>query len=419
MANSTATAAAPAAPMSFGEVLRIDVMRRVWYAQVISLFGDFLALFAVIAVVSFTMHGTPNQITGVQIFYMLPLVFVGPIAGVFVDRWPLKPTLVASDLIRAGLAMLLIPATSMWQVYIVLAALSCVSSFFGPAQQVTIRTHVPVTGLISANALMQMAFMGMRVVGPATAGAVAASFGPRTCYAIDVASFVGSAALIGSVAIKRPASATPSAQATPSSSNRIHAIWRDLVQGVSFIVHHAALLFVVMAMAAGLFTIGCFGPLIAIFVRDTLHGSARLFGFVSAMVGVGLFLGTPVVRKISAQFSNDTLVLSGLAGIGAGVFLLGAIPHQIATLLAAAAIGFAFAAIMVPAQTLLQRETPHEMIGRVSSTNISVALLAQVGGLMLSGALADLFGVRMVFFLCAGLAIAMAAGGRAFLRARG
>jgi MFS family permease len=306
MANSTATAEtaaatatvppAAAAPMSFGDVLRIVVMRRVWYAQVISLFGDFLALFAVIAVVSFTMHGTANQITGVQIFYMLPLVFVGPIAGVFVDRWPLKPTLVASDLIRAGLALLLIPTTSIWQVYVVLAALSCVSAFFGPAQQVTIRTHVPAAGLISANALMQMAFMGMRIVGPSTAGVVAASFGPRICYAIDVASFVGSAALIGSVAIRRPPSATPgtpAAQTAPSSSNRIHAIWRDLIQGVSFIFHHSAILFVVMAMAAGLFTIGCFGPLIAIFVRDTLHGSARLFGFVSAMVGVDCSSGPP------------------------------------------------------------------------------------------------------------------------------
>src|SRR5262245_8637094 len=418
MANSTATAAAPPAPMSFRDVLRIDVMRRVWYAQVISLFGDFLALFAVIAVVSFTMHGTPKQITGVQIFYMLPLVFVGPIAGVFVDRWPLKPTLIASDLIRAVLAMLLIPAVSIWQVYIVLAALSCVSSFFGPAQQVTIRTHVPPQGLISANALMQMAFMGMRVVGPGTAGVVAATFGPRTCYAIDAISFFGSAALIGSVIIRRPPSTTPAAQAAPSSSNRIHAIWRDMLQGMSFIFHHTAILFVVMAMAAGLFTIGCFGPLIAIFVRDMLHGSARLFGFVSAMVGVGLFLGTPVVRKVSGQFANDTLVLSGLAGIGAGVFLLGAIPHQIATLIGAAVIGFAFAAIMVPAQTLLQRETPHEMIGRVSSTNISVALLAQVGGLVLSGVLANLFGVQMVFILCAGLAMVMAAGGRLFLHAR-
>src|ERR1044071_4036036 len=167
MSTLTATAAAaPPAPMTFRDVLQIDVMRRVWYAQLVSLFGDFLALFAVIAVVSFAMHGTPRQIVGVQIAYMLPIVFIGPIAGVFVDRWPLKPTLIASDLLRALIAVMLIPAANVWQVYLVLAALSCVSAFFGPAQQVTIRTHVPAHGLISANALMQMAFMGSRVVGP-------------------------------------------------------------------------------------------------------------------------------------------------------------------------------------------------------------------------------------------------------------
>src|SRR6266581_2367860 len=111
MSTVTAEAAKPQAPMSFADVLRIDVMRRVWYAQIISLFGDWLALFAVIAVVSFAMHGSPKQILGV----------------------------------------LLIPSTALWHVYIVLAALSCVSAFFGPAQQVTIRTHVPMHGLISAN----------------------------------------------------------------------------------------------------------------------------------------------------------------------------------------------------------------------------------------------------------------------------
>ena len=98
MSTSTAAAAAaaPPDPLSFGDVLRIDVMRRVWFAQVVSLFGDFLALFAVIAVVTFRMHGTAAQVTGLQIAYMFPIVFIGPIAGVFVDRWPLKPTLVSS-----------------------------------------------------------------------------------------------------------------------------------------------------------------------------------------------------------------------------------------------------------------------------------------------------------------------------------
>jgi DHA3 family macrolide efflux protein-like MFS transporter len=398
--------------MSFADVLRIDVMRRVWYAQIISLFGDWLALFAVIAVVSFVMHGSPNEIIGVQIAYMLPIVFVGPIAGVFVDRWPLKPTLVASDLIRAGLALMLVPSTALWQIYIVLAALSCVSAFFGPAQQVTIRTHVPMHGLISANALMQIAFMGSRIVGPATAGYIASVFGPRVCYTLDVLSFVLSAALIASVAIKRaPGTGAPA----ESSSNRIHAIWRDMREGMSFIVHHAAVLFVVLAMAAGLFIIGCFGPLVAIYVRDNLQGSARLFGYVSGMIGVGLLLGTQILRKLATRVADDTMVLSGLAGIGVGVFLLGAVVHPAATLLASFTIGFAFSAIMVPAQTLLQRETPHAMIGRVSSTNISVALLGQIIGLLMSSIFADLFGVRTVFVLCAGLAFVLAAGGKAFL----
>jgi DHA3 family macrolide efflux protein-like MFS transporter len=408
------TSAAPAAPLSFVDVLRITVMRRVWYAQIVSLFGDFLALFAVIAVVSFRMHGTPAQLTMLQIAYMLPIVFVGPIAGVFVDRWPLKPTLITSDLLRAGLALLLIPATQVWHVYGVLAALSCVSAFFQPAQTVTIRSHVPTQGLMSANALMQIAFMSSRIVGPATAGAIVASFTPQVCYLLDVFSFLISATLIASVGIVRPASVQPPSE---SSSYRIHAIWRDLKAGMHFILHHAAILFFVLAMAAGMFTIGCFGPLISIYVRDTLHASARLFGYVSGMVGVGLLIGTQIIRQLARRVTDTSLVLWGLVGIGAGVLLLGAVPHIAATLTATFTIGFAFGAIIVPASTLIQRETPPDMLGRVGSTNSSVIFLGQIVGLAVSGVLAQFLGVRTVFFLCAALAVALAGAGRTFLSA--
>src|SRR3982750_1454869 len=99
------TAAAAPAPMTFRDVLRVTVMRRVWYAQLVSLLGDFLAVFAVISVVTYRQHGTAAQVTGIQIAYMLPLAVLGPLSGVFVDRWPLKRTLVASDLIRAVLVL--------------------------------------------------------------------------------------------------------------------------------------------------------------------------------------------------------------------------------------------------------------------------------------------------------------------------
>jgi MFS family permease len=151
-------------------------------------------------------------------------------------------------------------------------------------------------------------------------------------------------------------------------------------------------------------------------VRDTLHASAGLFGYVSGMVGVGLLVGTQVIRQIAKRASDTGLVLWGLIGIGAGVLLLGAVPHIAATFAATFTIGFAFAAIMVPAQTLIQRETPPDMLGRVGSTNASVIFLGQVLGLAVSGVLAEIVGVRTVFFLCAALSVALAAAGRIFLR---
>jgi len=407
---ATQTQTAPPAPMTFREVLGLLVMRRVWIAQVVSLLGDFLALFAVIAYVTYRLRVSPAQVTGVQIAYMAPFAILGPLSGVFVDRWPLKPTLVSSDLIRAVLVVLLFFTTSLWQIYAVLAALSCVSTFFAPAQSVTIRTYVPPHGLISANALMQTAMMGTRIIGPTLAGILVAAFGANVCYALDVVSFVGSAALIGTVGIVRP---PRTAQAgAPSNKGRVGAVLHDMGVGMRFIVHHAAVSFVVMAMAAGMFVIGCFGPLIAVYVREWIHAGALVFGLVSAMVGLGMIVGMPVVRRLSGTISNSTLVLGGLAGIGVGALLLGAFTLAPTAMLGTFTLGLTFSAVIVPAQTLIQRETPHELMGRVSSTMMSVVFFGQLVGLVLSGVLAQAVGVRIVFFVCAVLAWVLTGAGK-------
>ena len=79
----------------------------------------------------------------------------------------------------------------------------------------------------------------------------------------------------------------------------------------------------------------------------------------------------------------------------------------------------AVSAVIVPAQTLLQQETPPALVGRVSSTSMSVVFLGQVLGLALSGVLANAVGVRLVFLLCASFAVILAAGGKAFLHIGG
>src|ERR1700761_9058313 len=112
------------AALSMRDVLRFPVMRRLWYAQIVSNFGDFLALFAVIGVLTFKLHATAQQVTGVQISYQVPIAVLGILAGVFVNRWPLKRTLVSSDVIRGFLVLGLLVSTAIWHYYLILAAIS-------------------------------------------------------------------------------------------------------------------------------------------------------------------------------------------------------------------------------------------------------------------------------------------------------
>ena len=403
------------APLSMGAVLRIPMMRRLWYAQIISVFGDFLALFAVISILTFKLHANAQQVTGVQIAYLLPIAVLGIMAGVFVDRWPLKPTMVASDSVRAGLCLLLLFAHQMWHFYAILAAISIISSFFGPAQGVAIRSAVPFHGLRSANALMQQVMFGMRIIGPAIAAFMVASFGAVSCYVLDSASFVGSACLIASVAFVAQAAAPRTGLGGAPEAGALGRVWTDMKQGISFTVHHAGLLFVILALAAGMFVLGCFGPLIAVYVRDSLHASTKVFGIASGLIGLGMLLGVNALNAFAKKVKNTILVYAGLAGIAFGLVFLAGLTHVWSTMLGDFLIGFSVAGIIIPSQTMIQQETPAALMGRVGSTVMSVVFTAQIAGLVLSGILAQRIGVRHVFAVCAGLLAVLVVAGKLFM----
>jgi DHA3 family macrolide efflux protein-like MFS transporter len=407
---------APPAALSMREVLRITTMRRLWYAQIVSNFGDFLALFAVIGVLTFKLHATAQQVTGVQISYQVPIAVLGILAGVFVDRWPLKRTLVSSDLMRGLLCLLLLVSTEVWHFYLILAAISIVSSFFGPAQGVVIREAVPFHGLRSSNALMQQVMFMMRIIGPSAAGMLVASFGPNPCYLLDAASFFASACFIASVAIKR--GATVHKHTVAEDKGAVAKIWHDMQQGMSFILHHAALLFVILAMSAGMFIIGCFGPLIAVYVRDSVHAGNTVYGWASAMIGAGMLVGVNALNTYGTKIRNTILVYSGLLGIAAGLVVLSVLTRVWSTLLGDFLIGGSVACIIIPAQTLMQQETPPELMGRVGSTFMSSVFTAQILGLLVSGALAQVTGVREVFAICAGTLVLLTLAGKLFMEPR-
>jgi MFS family permease len=193
---------------------------------------------------------------------------------------------------------------------------------------------------------------------------------------------------------------------------------RDFVEGNRFIFTHAGLSFVFLAMAVAMFVLSSFSPLISIFVRDELHAGPFLFGVVSAMVGVGLIVSTTVMVKVAGRKVEPHVVLYGLVGLGMATAVLGISHYAWLAAVSTFLMGNAVALVLVPAQTMSQQETPHEMIGRVSSTFMSMISVAQILGLLLSGGLAERLGSRHLFLACSAVLAVLAAGGWVWLRQR-
>src|SRR5579871_3625834 len=139
--------ATPAPQLTFSEVIKIREVRRLFWAQLVSIFGDFLAIFAVFSLVTFQLHGTPTEVSMILVAYMLPLALVSPLAGVFVDKWNVKWTMIASDVIRGVLVLVLVFVRDINAIYVIFLGMSTVSSFFVPAQSVAVRALAPAAGL--------------------------------------------------------------------------------------------------------------------------------------------------------------------------------------------------------------------------------------------------------------------------------
>jgi MFS family permease len=294
-------------------------------------------------------------------------------------------------------------------VYGILFALSLVSSFFIPAQSVTVRTIVPREGWLSANALMQQNMQITRILSPALAGAAVALAGPNLCFWIDAASFLFSAWMLSGIVVRR--------DAAPATAG-VRGVLAEMVVGLRFLFTHAAISFVMAATGAAVFTMGCFGPLIAIHVRDWLHAGPATFGVLSALVGVGMIAGTQSIHRFGRHRSPEHMVLAGLATIGAGVFLMAAVRLVAFTALGTLGMGIGTGFIIAPAQTLFQRETPIQLAGRISSSVMAVISVSQILGLLVSGNLAQAAGIRNLFFLSAAGLVAMAAAGHIVLARR-
>ncbi len=379
----------PPQMLTMRQVLADKQFRRLWIGQLVSIFGDFVALFAVQVAITFRMHGTAEDVTGVMVAFVLPMAIIGPIAGVFVDRWNPRITMIVSDLTRAVLIAMLAFATHLWQIYAIFFAMSTVSSFFLPAQSVTVPLLVKREGLMAASGLMQQAMQFVRIFSPAAASSLVSWFGEAACYYADSLTFLVSASLLATLVYHR---------APLQSARGLKAVLNDLGAGMKFIFTHPKYSFVILSMTAGMFAISCFGVLLSVYVRDILHGGPKLFGALGSLIGAGSITGAIVVQKLSKGKAPAHMVSFGLLGVGIFILLIAIFGQTVTTLAGSFGIGFSVAFILVAATALLQGETPPELRGRVSSSYMALISVAQSVSLIFAGGWATRFGLANLFY---------------------
>ena len=381
----------------------MTAFQRLWLAQTVSLLGDFVALFAVQVAIVFRIHGSASDMASVFIASLAPSIVLGPVAGMFAERWDPRRTMIASDLARGVLILLLVCAVTAPQICAISFAVSCFSSFFAPARAIVLPMLVAPDLLLAANARLQQSMQVVRIASPAVASALVAAFSERICYAADSATFLGSALLLATVRYSPPAH-----RAAPRD------VLRDLSAGFRFLFADPRFSFVAFSLTAGTFSAGCFGALASVYVRDVLHRGPPLLGMIGMLIAAGTVGGSSLLSKYAGRRDPRRLIGCGMAAVGASILLIAAQPTQTAALLGSAGMGLGVAVVVLAAAVMLQGETPPELRGRVSGAAAALTSLAQLAALLLSGTWAAHLEIRGVFALSAALLFAIGACG--FLR---
>ncbi|HYI15481.1 MAG TPA: MFS transporter [Thermomicrobiales bacterium] len=396
------------------DLLRQRDFGLLWLAGLISFAGN-AALSIALPLHVYRLTDSTLATAAVAAANLLPRVLMGSVAGVFVDRWDRKRTMVVVDLARAGALLLILLAPDRLPVlFAVGAILGTLSQFFIPAEGALLPRLVGQDRLVTANALNALNNNIGMLVGPAMGALLYATIGIGGTVVVDAATFVVSATLISLIA----SDARPEASDMPSPGRRAwDRMANDWRAGIAVVQENLSLrvLFassVLSHVADGIFIVLGLSPL----VLDVLGGTPAQVGWVASAQAIGgLTVGLVVVR-IGHRMTRRWLYGGGAVGTGIADF-----GCANATLIAppgTAAVGVAMGWMVLaggPVTTYLagqyaivQSQAVDAYRGRVFGALGSVNGIAIVIGVALGGVLGDRIGIVAV--LSAGALLRMLGG---------
>lgn len=202
-----------------------------------------------IALPIYTYDLTPSSLATGAMFMVgtMPRIVFGPLAGVLVDRWDRRRTMVVTDFTQAALVAVLLLVQSpqqVWLIYLVAFLESTVSQFFGPAENALLPQLVDERHLVPANSLNALNNNLARLAGPALGGLLLGGLGFRSVVLVDCLSFLISGVMIAGITTQAgqrrvvgadELAATSSKKVQTRVSSLVRQLWQEWLEGLRLV----------------------------------------------------------------------------------------------------------------------------------------------------------------------------------------
>jgi predicted MFS family arabinose efflux permease len=388
-----------------------------WSGGLISETGDW---FLLVGLPVWVLQVTGSSLVTATVFLvgLLPGLVVGPLAGVLVDRWDRRRTLVAVSLAQAAFLLPLLAVDGrdrLWIVYLVMAVEAALAQLNDPARNALVPSLVARADLVGANALIGLNSNLARLVGSPLGGIMVEVAGLPGLVVADAASFLLGAALIALVRSdaggSRAGGADPAPDVghSPRPGPRRAGVVREWVDGLRVTLGDRGLRWGLVVNGLAGVAQGIFTVLFVLFVTRVLGGDGADVGLLRGVQAIGGLLGGVLVVGLAARLQAGRLLGVSLLVFAAidlaiwnGPLVTTADWLYLALFVAA---GIPGVGVLTGLTSLVQERTAEAYLGRVFATYLGSFNGLMALGMLLAGLLGDTLGVVAVLNAQAGLGL--------------
>lgn len=366
---------------------------RLWVGQVVSGIGDQLALTTMVLWIGATlMRGqryAPAAVAGLMAAEAMTVLLIAPAAGVFVDRWDRRRTMLVADLVRAGLyaglacvaAVGAAVGLSIVLLYSVTVAASAAARFFLPARAAYVADIVPeAAARARAAGIGQATDAAAIVVGPPLAAPLLFSAGPQWALAFNAASFILSYIAVRGIHVSAAVSPTRDESGARTSQFR-----DEFIAGMRFIIGNRVLLVLTVSVVVSTLGAGALSALGVFFTTQNLHAAPDFYGLLGLSFGTGVVAGALAGGALAAHYGQARVLSGGLlsAGLLVAVYAKQGSPWPALAVLGL--IGLPVGVLNTLIGSMQLAVTPRELLGRVNAMITPVQQVASLLSALVAG----------------------------------